>query len=176
MILTSTKNHGNLQPTADQPEFEEISLVKVYLDPDDVLFAYWIAKNSTNSLSSIIFRYWRYRAEKSQSFDTQDLVVWTDLTYMGDGESVGHVRDHWQTIKEYLIPAHATGTLGNETVYSGEERFKGPREIRASPTPESPHQPLVFKVSLERRKTDIPRKQKREPKSLSRVRHFRSGD
>lgn len=167
--IHGTPSYSATVGTADQSEFEEISLVKVYRHSDKVLFAYWVPRNSTNSLASILFRHWRYRAESRQLFNAQDLVVWTNMENMGDDEHVGRPGNHWKSITKYLTLAHATGNLGEETVFSHEVGFT---DLETTPSLESSQQPLVLKVELVQWRSGESRKRKRESNSLSRVIHF----
>lgn len=164
--IHKTSSYSATMGTADQSEFEEISLVKVYWQPNNALFAYWIPRSSTNSLASIVFRHWRYRAESSRLSDALDLVVWTDMENMGDGERAGRPRNHWKSIAKYLTPTHAAGNLGEETVFSREVGFKG---LETVPSLESSQQPLVFKVELGLWRSGGLKGQKKKSDSLSRV-------
>ena len=41
-------------------QFEELCLIKVYESTGHVYFSYWTPKNTTKTLASVVFRYWRH--------------------------------------------------------------------------------------------------------------------
>lgn len=47
-------------------ESEELALIKVYMGRKKHLFSFWISRQTTQSLASIIFRFWRYDAEYTE--------------------------------------------------------------------------------------------------------------
>jgi hypothetical protein len=167
--LTDSQKKGKGKPNTD---FEELFLVKVYKHPDDVLFSYWIPKNTTNSMTSILFRYWRHESQKKWGFWPQDVDVWSDLDYRGDGYFVGTPHSPWDDLSALLTPEHATGILEREKVYinKGEDALEksddSTDEYGTSSNQKLAEQPLVLKVYLGMHKST----NSSEQKNLSRVR------
>lgn len=175
--------HINIHETAPTPsiseetaylvDFKEISLIKVYgaLGHDDATFSYWIPKVTANSFTSIIFRYWRYFAEKGFSFKAEDAAVWIDIKYVGDGSFSGSIKDHWERVSGYLKLEHATGNLGKEKICAMEVCTEEASEMMETDlAPEYSHNPLVLKVYMNKRKMNRVKERMRESKTLSRVR------
>ena len=171
--LTDSQKKGD---AISNTAFEELSLIKVYKHPDDVLFSYWIPKNTTNSMTSILFRYWRHDSQKKWSFWPQDVDVWSDLEYSGDGHFVGTPRSPSEDVSALLTPEHATGILGKEKVYKskGEDESDNSDdstdEYSISNNQTHTEQPLVLKVYLAEHRSAKSRKRSRQQKDLSRVR------
>jgi hypothetical protein len=167
--LTDSQKKGKGKPNTD---FEELALVKVYKYPDDVLFSYWIPKNTTNSMTSILFRYWRHESRKILGFSPEDVDVWSDLDYRGDGYFVGIPHTPWDDLSALLTPEHSTGILEREKVYinRGEDAFEksddSTDEYGTSSNQKHAEQPLVLKVYLGIHKSA----NSSEQKNLSRVR------
>lgn len=171
--------HENMLPTpptsqgiAPQAEFEDICLVKVYsYSRDEVLFSYWTSKNTTASLASLYFRHWRYLTEKGWTSRPYDVVVWTDLEYVGDGGFAGSLKDHWEGLSKFLTVANAKGCLLEEDVYG---KLPETTDLEDDSDLDSSPKPLVLRVYL--RKYNPKRLQKRAKKAtnLSRVSRFLS--
>lgn len=182
-LATGSTIHINVHETLLAPapseraagaEFEEISLIKVYEmhDRDNVLFSYWVSKNTANTIASINFRHWRYRKEKDLVLRSYDTVLWTGMVYLGDGAISGNYRGHhWDSLSEILTPTHATGNLGKEELIKMEmdpEPLLDATEVE--PSPESSQQPLVLKVLLSTWQAGRKKKRTaRQSNNLSRV-------
>ena len=110
---------GSLPPATLRPK--ELALIKVYHGRDHInLFSYWIKRSDVHLYASVIFRYRRYLAEeRGQDFD-EDVDVWTEIRYVGDGRCVGRLNSHWDTIPCGEL-ARSTGILGPEPLYSKPE-------------------------------------------------------
>ena len=106
----------SLPPATPRPK--ELALIKVYHGRDHInLFSYWVKRSDVHSYASVIFRYRRYLAEeRGQDFD-EDVDVWTEIRYVGDGRCVGKLNSHWDTIPCGEL-ARGTGILGPERLYS----------------------------------------------------------
>lgn len=94
-------------------ESEELALVKVYQD-DQHIFSFWISRQTKQSLASIVFRLWRYRAENKSRSEDHDVEFWTNIRHVGDDHRSGSRWEHWQTLLSLLMPGIATGILEDE--------------------------------------------------------------
>ena len=170
------------ETAAAQAGFNELSLIKVFEDwkPTRTSVNYWVPKNTTNTLASIIFRHWRRLAERSIGhFDAKyDVQVWTDLHYRGDGSISGTPQDEWESVSTLLTPRRATGILEDEDPYPKEEEDdpeepSGPGDRPGVKEP-LPSRPLVLKVMMVSRPSYSRRAAKRVKKSgsLTRVSSF----
>jgi hypothetical protein len=177
-ISDSQKKSGATSGAA----FEELSLIKVYRDTDEVLFSYWVPKNNSNSMASILFRYWRHDSQKVLLFGPEDVDVWSDLKYNGDGYFTGIAHSPWMGVSALLTPEHATGILGKEKVYINEGKGTSDdswkdtsddsddsTEYDALAKQNHTEQPLVLKVYLEKHRSPESRQRSRQQKHLSRV-------
>ncbi|KAF4633485.1 hypothetical protein G7Y89_g4628 [Cudoniella acicularis] len=107
--LTASADQGTSSP--------EVCLVKVYENFAHVLFSYWTPKNTTKTLASVVFRYWRYRFNQTPRQVPRDFVIWTELRDQGDTHIVGSTPCHWEPLSTYLKPSSAMGKLKDEKVY-----------------------------------------------------------
>jgi ubiquitin-protein ligase/Mg-chelatase subunit ChlD len=80
---------------------EEMCLVKFYRSSSE-LFSYWIARSTSHSMASIIFRFWRFKLSVPQLDITKDLGVLSELRYGGDGVKFGKRHDHWDLLAKSL--------------------------------------------------------------------------
>ena len=138
------------ETTAARAGFEELSLIKVFKSwkPTRTAMNYWVPKNTTNTVASIIFRYWRYLEERPYSYSDveYDAQVWTDISYRGDGSITGTPQDEWESISTFLTPWRATGKLENEDPYPNEEGDED--EDEDEELEGTGDHPLVFKVLM----------------------------
>lgn len=106
---------GNQLPTT--PRSEDRILIKVYHGRNHKhLFSYWTDRNQDYQYTSVILRYWRYMTEeRAKDFD-QDVDIWTEIRYVGDGRCVGKLNSHWDNIPRDRA-AHGMGILGSEKLY-----------------------------------------------------------
>jgi hypothetical protein len=169
---------------AARAEFEELSLIKVFDDwkPASTAVNYWVPKNTTNTFASIIFRYWRCLEERHHGFlkVEDDVQVWTDIKYRGDGTISGTPQDEWESISTLLTSWRATGKLEHEDPYpkyeeDNSEEDDSEESSGSEDCPEEkeplPFRPLVLKVMMIRRSSQAKREAKKakKPKTLSRV-------
>jgi hypothetical protein len=111
-VIQITIHTGHVGDSTEQ------CLIKVYETNERELFNYWTTKSTTNTLASILFRFWRYNEERWRSFISHDQDVWTDMKYGGDGVSVGYVKEHWMNLSRLLNGANASGSLKSEPIYT----------------------------------------------------------
>jgi len=171
---TLTDSQKKTDATSDTA-FEELCLIKVYKQPDDILFSYWTPKTTTNTLTSILFRYWRHESKKGWGFWPQDVDVWCDLDYRGDGYFVGVPHSPLDDLSALLTPKHATGTLEKEQVYMNKVADASDSSDDSTdgdgPSSSQKHteQPLVLKVFLTEHRSANSWKKSMRQKSLTRV-------
>lgn len=157
---------GKGKSTRKKSESEpgELVLVKVYHDHDDHLFSFWIPRHTKQSLTSIIFRFWRYDAEYQFQMEDYDVEVWTNIVKVGDGHSVGNRWEHWETLRSLFKPSYATGILDNEE-FLEREPTQGVETLVASNSSDEKY--VVLKILLQGYK---PRIDAKRAKIFSRVR------
>jgi ubiquitin-protein ligase len=80
---------------------EKVCLVKVYKSSSE-LFSYWIARDTSHSMASIIFRYWRFKLSVPRLSFTKDQTVKSAVRYGGDGIQSGTRHDHWDLLVKAL--------------------------------------------------------------------------
>ena len=132
----------------------ESALIKVYRRRKH-LFSYWVPRANSFTFASIIFRYWRYCAERHMSLDT-DVDVWTELRNTGDGQLVGTENNHWTSMMPSMRPVHGTGILGAEPLCPILD------EVPRQPQREDLHKDtLVLKVALVDHQDPVTRNKKR---------------
>jgi uncharacterized protein YegL len=141
----------------------EQCLIKVYDTNSTELFNYWITKSTTNTLASVLFRFWRYNEENWRSYSSHDMDVWTDMHYGGDGVSVGTPRDHWKNLSSLLTATHATGTMQREDIYAKNSQ----NLVITGGVDDAGRNSLVLKLRLYDRK--VARTSDRDKKNLSRL-------
>ena len=109
-----------LEPTVsnNSSDIEELCLVKVYCHTNyqDCVVSYWLPKQTTNSVSSTLFRYYRQRFMKQSTYQVeQPYVFWTGLRNAGDGQHRGRTVDnHWKPISRFFNTSSSTGKLEKE--------------------------------------------------------------
>jgi ubiquitin-protein ligase len=106
-ISSGTNIVASMQPVAENTSApvedgsEKMCLVKVY-ESSSELFSYWIPQDTSHSMASIIFRYWRFRLSVPRRSFTKDQEVWSDLKYGGDGAMFGKLHNHWDPLANAL--------------------------------------------------------------------------
>lgn len=93
-------------------------MVKVYEDSDynDSLVSYWPPKNTTKTLASAVFRYYRQNFSNRPTFSVKNpFVFWAALRDTGDGRNVGNVvENHWEPIAKRFNRSESKGKLAKE--------------------------------------------------------------
>jgi hypothetical protein len=110
MPLDSTKLTKN-------SEREDLCLVKVYEDSTYTnVVSYWLPKNTTKSLASAVFRYYRQKfTERSTAPVNDPFIFWTRLKFVGDNHLRGNaINRHWDPISRYFNRKDSTGKLAIE--------------------------------------------------------------
>jgi ubiquitin-protein ligase/Mg-chelatase subunit ChlD len=110
-ITTGSDIVASLQPVHGDPalptetESGEMCLIKVYessSESSSELFSYWIPHDTSHTMASIIFRFWRFKLSSLGVIQALDQEVWSGLKYGGDGVSYGQRHDHWDLLAEAL--------------------------------------------------------------------------
>ncbi|KAK3660943.1 hypothetical protein LTR22_007771 [Elasticomyces elasticus] len=129
----------------------DICLVKVYSQANRFMFSYWTKVNTTATMESILWKYWRHLESSgpsmfNQALNTSDLYnVWYGLTSSGDGLLTGTYAHGPENLSSVLTRHYCFGRLGEEKVYREDDEAS-----------QDADQPLVFKVKVSkaRRTTD----------------------
>lgn len=114
-------------------------LIKVYEDGQHLEFGYWVQKDSTATMASIIWKYWRYRLRQSAYVYVSEKQIWTSMLDSGDNLLTGQPQDATERVSRFFNRTYCSGHLGDERVY---------REPNAPVQGEA--DPLVFKVKVNR--------------------------
>lgn len=130
-------------------------LIKVYHNKDDMLFGYWVKRDNTQTMSSVLWKYWRYMFQNSNFVYAIEKQVWTDLEDSGDGLLRGTPILNTEMLATYLNRSHCFGHLGPEKVYKSDT---------ASNRMNFDNQPLVLKVQVM-----LPWKRREERNRLTRL-------
>lgn len=132
-------------------ETEELCLVKVYgASYDRPVISYWEPRNTTKSLASVVFRYYRQKFIERPTTAIQDpMRIWYSLRNTGDKQYHGYFRNEYSgRISGYFTPQYATGKLGQESCvdpHSVSEDSDG----ESSDVSERMNPTLVLKLSLD---------------------------
>ncbi|KAF1833256.1 hypothetical protein BDW02DRAFT_599244 [Decorospora gaudefroyi] len=108
----------DLASTNEDKNIEELCLVKVYEDlADDPIVSYWLPKNTTKTLTSVVFRYYHQRFTTQLVTPVEDpFVFWIRLRDIGDSKIFGRCVDkHWDPISGYFNAVDSTGNLSMES-------------------------------------------------------------
>ncbi|KAH6866487.1 hypothetical protein BKA58DRAFT_403368 [Alternaria rosae] len=138
------------KPSTDSTNVEELCLVKVYRGSrfDDPVVSYWIPKQTTKSVASTAFRYYRQRfMERSMSAVEKPLAFWTCMRGAGDSNWRGKgIHDHWGRISSYFNGQDSTGILSNESCVDKLIDDKNSESVNHEDT--AGNRPFVLKMCL----------------------------
>lgn len=138
------------KPSNDSNDVEELCLVKVYRGSrfDDPVVSYWIPKQTTKSVASTAFRYYRQRCmERSMSAVEKPLAFWTCVRDAGDSNWRGKgIHDHWGRISSYFNGQDSTGILSNESCVDKLIDDENPESVNHEDT--AGNRPFVLKMCL----------------------------
>jgi hypothetical protein len=147
--------------SAASTETENLCLVKIY-DKSSTLkprHAYWEPKNTTRTLASIVFSYYRYIfSQHSSTIIGPPFTIWRNLYNAGDGNNTGRTEHHWEHLSKLLNYKRGTGNLNEESLYDS-KHTEGDWLSRSMK-----QQPIVLKLQLGKQSN-----KKRDPKYLSRL-------
>ena len=101
-------------------DVEELCLVKVYhhTDYQNSVVSYWVPKQTTNSVASTVFCFYRQKFMVKPTCPVgQPFVFWMGLRNTGDNHIVGNtVDDHWLPISRFFNTYSSTGRLEEESM------------------------------------------------------------
>lgn len=114
-------------------------LVKVYKNAEDMLFAYWVKRDTTKTMAFVLWKYQRYMFSSKGFISPTRKQVWASMSNSGDGLMRGNPTNNNEMLATYLNRKYCFGHLGEEKVYQENERGH-PLSSRG--------QPLVLKVLI----------------------------
>lgn len=123
---------------ARAPASGDFCLVKIFDTIDHMLTAFWVKRDTPQTLATVLWKYWRREFNVRRLPKLSSKSPWTDLNSSGDGLLTGQPRQTTDQLATYLNALHCFGTLGAEKVYREDDYVR------------SAHQPLVLKVKIER--------------------------
>ena len=144
------RNHDHIQiriaeddPTGAAPNniarTHDQVFVKVYQNNDDMLFGYWMKQDNSQTMTSVLWKYWRYKLRNNRHVELSPKQVWVNMSNCGDGLLRGNPLANTEMLAQYFIRGSCFGHLGEEPVY---------REDRVSRAFDTRDQPLVLKVQV----------------------------
>jgi hypothetical protein len=147
--------------SAASTKTEDLCLVKVYDESSTLTprHAYWEPKNTTKTLASVVFSYYRHIfSQHSSTTIGPPFIIWRGLYSAGDGNYTGWTEHHWEDLSKFLDYEHGTGNLSEESLYDSKHAADDwlSRSVK--------QQPIVLKLQL-----GNPPTEKRDPKYLSRL-------
>ncbi|KAK8102467.1 hypothetical protein PG984_015613 [Apiospora sp. TS-2023a] len=109
---------SNLAGPSSATTDSERVLVKVYdCDPQAPLFSYWANNDTNQSMSSVVWKYWRAQLQQDLHADLEERTVWKEIKQVGDGWWSGQVCKRQDQLSPLLTPSDCYGRLGEETIY-----------------------------------------------------------
>ena len=56
-------------------------LIKLYESTDDMLFGYWVKRDTTQTMASVLWKYWRYLFASRRHVSTREKQVWANMSH-----------------------------------------------------------------------------------------------
>lgn len=105
---------------AVQGAIPEMCLVKVfeYNHQEKETFAFWVPRDTPNSLASVIWKCWRHRSLTERHLEPRPVELRTNVKAIGDGWIRFTKRNSTESLAAYLTPEHCTGHLERENIFS----------------------------------------------------------
>lgn len=101
-------------------------LVKVFSSSfQEVLFSYWVKKDTTQSMASVLWKYWRHCADTHRHISPAMKQVWTHMTLKGDGLARGHPQDNAGKLAAHFTRGECFGHLASEALYRDDNEGDG---------------------------------------------------
>ncbi|CAK3843880.1 bifunctional E2 E3 enzyme [Lecanosticta acicola] len=118
----------------------EMCLIKVYRDISGPACSYWVRRDTTLSLRSILWKYWRSTFANDGMPVIEEHAVWTHMENNGDGLLSGWSNSCTDGLSQFLNRTACFGKLSPEPAYKEEQNdFSALAEAT---------QPLVLKVYI----------------------------
>ncbi|KAK8037291.1 hypothetical protein PG991_000637 [Apiospora marii] len=110
---TSSNVAGSSEASSDGEQV----LIKVYcMNRDAPLFSYWVNQDTDQSISSVIWKYWRFQLQQDLHTDLDERTVLKELRQIGDGWYKGQACRRQIQLSTLLTPPNCHGHLGEETM------------------------------------------------------------
>lgn len=106
-------------------ETSEMCLVKVFRSNREQLFGFWVPRDTTDSLATLIWKYWRHRLRTEHRTEPRMQEIRTNMAENGDGWVKYELRDATEKLAEYLTQGHCTGQLDPENAATGSTSIRG---------------------------------------------------
>lgn len=103
----------------------EMCLVKVFRSNLEQLFGFWVPRDTTDSLATLIWKYWRHRLRTKGHTEPRMKEIHTNMTETGDGWFHSQIRDATEKLAVYLTQGHCTGQLEPENAFTGSTSIRG---------------------------------------------------
>jgi hypothetical protein len=140
--------------TAGTSRSHDQVLIKLYEDTEDMLFGYWVKRDTTQTMASVLWKYWRYMFSSRRHVSTKEKQVWVSMSHSGDGLMRGNPTENTEMLATYFTRAHCFGHLGEEKVYREDERghlfSTGSQPLVLKLLINPPHQPHTEHARLTR--------------------------
>ncbi|KAF2087739.1 hypothetical protein K490DRAFT_41720 [Saccharata proteae CBS 121410] len=117
---------------------DEMCLIKVFDNPSSPLFSYWVPQDTTKSVASVLFKYWRYAMKHLIWCEIDDRHIYTDSQRLEDGYTQANLQNHWLPLSEMMNNFDAYGILAEEDLFAR----------KRSGCNQGAHKPLVLKIRI----------------------------
>lgn len=111
----------------DQNGIPEMCLVKAFENNHEQLFGFWVPSDTTDSLATLIWKYWRHRLRTEDQVKPKMREIRMNITEAGDDWVNFRVRNESEKLAMYLTREHCTGQLEPEKASSGSSSILGSR-------------------------------------------------
>lgn len=93
-------------------------LVKVYEHSKNMLFGYWVKRDTTCTLATVLWKYWRHNFYLGYGDEAHNKKqVWTDMSDSGDNLLRGMPQETTEQLSTYFTRQHCFGSLAAEPVF-----------------------------------------------------------
>ncbi|KAI1083612.1 hypothetical protein F5B20DRAFT_577291 [Whalleya microplaca] len=123
----------------------EMCLIKVYGGNYEMLFSYWVKRDTIKSLASVVWKYWRYQLGKNPNCSLSPVQVYTRVQSMGDGFFYGCSRESVDKLATYLTQDNCWGRLAPENL------FHKDIGVYDNSSSDDRQEPMVLKVFIRKR-------------------------
>jgi hypothetical protein len=102
---------------------DERALIKVYSSGEKLLFGFWVNKNACHTMTTVMWKYWRYQLQQNAYVHVGRKQIWLNLSQSGDNMLSGSPQNITAKLSTFLTRSFCSGHLGEETVYRDESRL-----------------------------------------------------
>ncbi|KAL1881945.1 hypothetical protein Daus18300_000999 [Diaporthe australafricana] len=114
---SQVRPHNAPRTVGDQTP--EMCLVKVFEHTKSQLFGFWVPRDTTDTLTSIIWKYWRHQLHENPYLEPSRRQARTNVTEFGDGWYSCDYPEDATKLATYLTTDRCTGQLEPESVFKG---------------------------------------------------------